>query len=233
VDENGRLHARVANHLDHSLSGVMVGAGQNWFDAGTLAPGETSSAFTLDLTPVNGAGIKGMPTIFNSGPMGPGVEEQRRYMALQAVFGWNGSVPPGTVVVAGWADQPLAAPGVPDLGHTERTTNLVWAALPVPVDLAKAQVPPGVVVGTRTGGPEFGRTPFGYSLSQGATTFSLTMPPVDPVQVAEVRLYTQIINSGRAWSLEVKNQQTGEWAPLDALAEQALPDWQRFVGAGG
>jgi hypothetical protein len=234
VDENGHLNAQVINRLDRPLSGVMAGSGQNWFDIGTLAPGETSVAFTLDLTPVGPEGFKGGPTIFNSGPTGPGLDAQRRWLTLQGVFGWNGGgVQSGTVVVAGWADQPLATPAVPDLGHTERSTNLIWEALPVPMDLAKAQVPPGVVLGARTSGPQFGRTPYGYSLSQGATTFSLIMPPVDPAHVAEVHVHIQALQGGGPWSLEVKNQQTGDWLPLGNSPEQTLPDWQRYVGAGG
>ena len=232
VDPNGNLTGTVANRLDRPVQGLQITAGGSWAEIGNLDPGQTSAPFSLDLSQINRMG-KGGPMFISSGP-GPGVNDQRREMVLSALFGWQREqVRPGAIMVAGWTDEPVAATGVPELGRMTQGTNLVFARAAIPADTARGEIPPGVVIGGHTSGPGFGRSPYGYSMSQGAHTFTMILPPVDPANVAEVKLHTQILGSTRGYSLAVKNQKSGQWVDLEAASVQTLKGWQDYVGAGG
>ncbi|HWI64845.1 MAG TPA: hypothetical protein VNT75_23695, partial [Symbiobacteriaceae bacterium] len=232
VDAEGNLTGTVVNRLDRPVRDVRITAGGRWESLGSLEPGQSSGAFRLNLTPQNMMG-KGMPLVRAQGGPGDAPDSQRQDDVLQAVFGWEQQVTAGTFLVTGWTDEPVAAPVVTDLGRMTGGTNLIYARAPIPVDPARGEVPPGVVVGTHTGGPRYGRYPGGYSLDQGAHVFSLILPPVDPTKVEVVNLHTPVMGSTRGYTLSVKNQQTGAWVKLENATVQPLSGWQELVGAGG
>lgn len=232
VNESGNLTGKVINRLDRPVRDLQVSAGGAWQSLGSIEPGQTTGTFTLDLAQAN-LGPKGMmgPRFFG---MEPGAVDPSAQSVMGAVFGWEGEwVRSGAILLAGWTDEPIVAPAVPELGRMQKGANLVYASAPIPVDPARGEVPPGVVVGVHSGGPGYGRVPYGYSLNQGAHTFSMMMPLVDPARVAEVKLHAQVLGSTRGYTLAVKNQKTGEWSALENLAIQPLQGWQNFVGAGG
>ncbi|HYF94516.1 MAG TPA: hypothetical protein VD969_20045 [Symbiobacteriaceae bacterium] len=233
VDQFGQLTGRIVNRLDRPVRDVQVAAGGDWESLGTLEPGQTSDEFTVDLAATN-FGPKGVPMMMAPGPQEYSPENERRSMVLNALFGWERQqATTGVIAVTAWTDEPVVTPAVPAIGRTTGGTNLIYAKAPIPADPAQGQVPPGVVVGVHSSGPGYGRSPYGYSLGQGAHTFSMILPPIDPAKVAEVKLHTQIMGSSRGWSVAVKNQKTGEWAELENQAVQTLKDWQTYVGAGG
>lgn len=232
VDDTGSLTGKLVNRLDRPLRDIRITVGGAWQDVGTLAPGESSGSFRLGLA--NIGNMKGVPMFMDFSGPNINVENQRRNAVMNAFFGWNGEqVQAGSIEVAGWTDQPLAEPGVPELGRMTRGANLVIVKAPIPFDTARGEIPPGVVVGVHTGGPGYGRSPYGYSLGQGAHTFSMTLPAVDPAKVAEVKLHAQVLGSSRGYDLSIKDQTTDKWVPLQSLAAQTLEGWQSYVGGGG
>jgi hypothetical protein len=235
IDEAGNLTGKLANRLDRQLRDVRITAGGAWVELGTLAPGETSRSFMLDLAGT-GRMDKGIPMFaVNFGGPVIDMESQRRNSVMNALFGWNGEqMEAGSIIVTGWTDEPLAKPAIAELGRMTQGVNLVLVKAPIPIDTARGEIPPGVVVGVHSGGPGFGRSPYGYSLGQGAHTFRMTLPAIDPAVVAEVKLHAQVIGVGsRGYDLSIKDQTSGEWVPLESTPVQALKTWQTYVGGGG
>jgi hypothetical protein len=236
VTDTGALTARVVNHLDRPVQGVQVALNGNWQIVGDLAPGASSQPVTVSLASANPKmnGGMGFRTVQFTGDSLDAMDQQRRYNVLNAIFGWEGTVMrSGSLVVTGWTDQPMADPKLPEMGRLTQGANLVYATLPVPIDLSTGDIPAGLITGIRTGGAGFGRSPFGYSLSQGNHTFQLTLPPFDPARVAEVNLHLSVMGNNGAWKVQAKNQKTGEWVELQAVERQALPNWHDLVGATG
>jgi hypothetical protein len=132
--------------------------------------------------------------------------------------------------VAGFTPQPLNPVNLPDLGRLVEGTNLVHATLPMQVDFAAGDLPPGIVQGVLTDGPGWGQSPSGYSIEQGRYTFNLQLPPIDKAKVAEMRLVMQRMGGG-TYKLAVKHQKGGQWVDLKSEGSQPLPNWQDFVGA--
>lgn len=233
VDDAGKLTGKLINRLDQNLRNVRITAGGSWAELDTLAPGQTSSAFVLDLAGDFRNG-KGVPMFIDYSGPNISAETQRRSAVMNALFGWNGEqVQTGSIVVTGWTDEPLAEPGVPDLGRMTRGANLVLVKAPIPFDAARGEIPPGLVVGVHSGGPGYGRSPYGYSLGQGAHTFRMTLPAIDPAKVAEVKLHAPVLGSSRGYDLSIKDQTTDKWVPLEAVSVQTLAGWQSYVGSGG
>ncbi|HYG60734.1 MAG TPA: hypothetical protein VD902_21880, partial [Symbiobacteriaceae bacterium] len=238
VSDQGELSARVVNRLAVPVNDLMVGYGSNWAMVGTLQPGATSDPFALALS----------QSLRNGGPMGweavrmrrnmqtqeDWMAEENRYQIMNAVFGYNGmNMTPGTVVASGWLDEPLATPNVPALGRAHQGGNLVWAVTPLPFDPASGNVPPGIAVAVRTGGSDAGRSPYGYSLSQGSHTFSLVVPAVNPANVAEVRLHLEALGKAGDYAVQIRNQKSGEWVKAANDSTQVLANWQELAGPGG
>jgi hypothetical protein len=230
----GSLTARVVNRLGQDLQNVAVTAGGDWARIGTVAAGQTSDPFTLDLATGGLQGFKnGIPFFPADGGSGMTMVDDRRQQVLSAIFGWDGSgLPAGSLAVVGWTGEPLVAPDLPELGRQTSGTNLVYLQMPIPVDAERGDVPPGVIVGGRTGGAGFGRSPYGYSLSQGTHAFRFVLPPLDPARVAELNLHLPVMANGGTYTLRLRDPKTGQMETLNARSVQSIANWQRFVGPG-
>lgn len=233
ITPEGNLTARVVNHLQQEVQDVAVTIGGTWVRVGTVGAGQTSEPFTIGMT-VNGPGVfkGGVPFFPVDGGSGPSMTDDRRQQVLVSIFGWEGTgLPAGNLAVVGWTAQPLVAPDLPELGRQTSGTNLVLLQMPIPVDSERGDIPPGAVVGVRTGGAGFGRSPYGYSLAQGTHSFRFVLPPLDPARVAEMNLHLSIVNGGN-YTLRLRNAKTGQMVTLNALSVQKIDDWQQFVGPG-
>jgi hypothetical protein len=234
VADSGELTGRVVNSLDQPVEGAYVMLNGTWVEVGTVQPGQASEPFTLSLTTKDPAVFKGGIPMRFVGDGGPTLEDDRKQTVLSAVFGWEGNLAtPGALTIVGWTPEPVAAPDMPDLGRQTRGTNLVYAEMAIPATNQWGDIPPGVVVGVLTGSTGgFGRSPYGYSLSQGTYTFRLALPQVDPARVASATLHLPFAGGG-SYGLRLRNQQSGEWVVLNAQPEQPLENWAQFVGPGG
>jgi hypothetical protein len=234
VSETGALTAMVVNHLDRPVEGVQMGFNGNWQPVGDLQPGAKSAPVVVTLGTFNPKGNPmGFQFVGNSTDRQDMLEDDRRRNVLSAVFGWEGNIMPGSLVVTGWTAEPMADPRLPELGRLTSGSNLLYAAMPVPIDLNTGDIPAGIVTAVRTGGAGFGRSPVGYSLSQGNHTFQLMLPAMDPARVAEVALHLQTFGSNGTWKVQAKNQSTGTWVDLETVERQVLPNWRDLTGSTG
>lgn len=238
--KDGMLTARVANKLGQTVSDVRVGLAGTSAQVGTLKSGETSQPFTLNMgTAVANPKLAMAGFSFLQPQFRPGVDDQgefqRRAAIWNAMFQFNREgVASGAVMVAGWADQPPVDPGLPELGRMYQGANLVYAAVPIPVDPATGDIPPGLIRGLPVDAKNLGRTPLGWMLPPGSYTFALQIPRFDPRRVAEVRLHLSPFGNGwGAFSVRARDQANDKWVDLAKENNQVLQDWENLLGKDG
>lgn len=241
MGENG-LKGRVVNKLDQPLSDVTVRLGGIAKNVGALEPGATSGEFELPLS-VTGLNPKEMEMLRMQGRM-PGneqfqVDAQRRQAVADAMFNHpDGSNRMGrSIVVSGWAAQPLVAPTLPDLGRMDQDANMIYAVLPMPSNVEGGEIPPGMVTAALIEAPDnHHMTERGtIQMGPGSYTYSLVLPVVDRSNIASMSLHLWAPND--AWferlSMEARNVKSGEWVKLKPAAVQELPNWQELFSDGG
>lgn len=234
-----KVTGRLLNRLNQPVRDIRLFTQMNSVEIGSLEAGARSEPFELAFS----GGILN-PKMAMRGGMPPGVfvasggpqdeTVYRREQIWNATLGYgNRQSMPGTITVGGWTDSPLGEVKLPDLGRVHQGGNLVWAALPIPLDPERGDIPPGVILGVPSGG-SFGRSPAGYHLQPGSSTFVFQVPPLNPARVAEVNLLVGIFGDiGQVATLSAKDRTSGAWVELKPDPQQVLADWQRFIGPEG
>lgn len=231
VDADGNLTARIVNRLDQPLSDVTIVTGSDAKRIGDLAPGAQSEVITLSLADA-GTGNPSRDFMMARNVLfgiTRSPDQARRNQVMEGVLlPDNARYATRDIRVAAFTPQPVTPVNLPDLGRLVEGTNLVHATLPIPVDFAAGDLPPGVVQGVLTDGAAWGESPMGYSIEPGLYTFSLQLPPIDKAKVAEMRLVLQSMQGG-PYNVAVKHQKEGQWVDLKSERSQSLPNWQDFV----
>lgn len=227
LEPNGLMTGRLVNRLDRDLHHVAIVTGQEPLKLGTLAAGATSEPIRIDLALMNpGRGGWGW------GWNGADPDETRRNILLNSFFETNSLRGGGGLSVVGFTETPLLEPELTDMGRLYQGTNMLYATLPIPVDVSEGNLPPGIVQGIPTDRNNLGNTPMGYILNQGSADFSLNLPAFDRAKVAEVNLHLTNYGGG-GYTMQVMNYRTGQWVKLDSMPVQVLPAWQDFISEAG
>ncbi|MFO7274695.1 MAG: hypothetical protein DIU55_007485 [Bacillota bacterium] len=225
------LTGRVRNGLPVPVTGVEVATAEDLASIGDLGPGEMSEPFTVGRAAGGSPDKRGpIPPIW-AGPPDPDADPRRQELRAYAWEAGMGRLGSGLLVM-GWTAEPLAELPVPDLGRRVAGANLVFAFHPLPAwtggDLA-----PGVILGRPVDADRvqlIGQN--AYYAPPGSHRFVLTLPPLEPEQVAEVAVDLQAPVREAVMSVFLRNQRTGEWLPLREQ-RTVLPDWQDYVLPGG
>lgn len=226
--QNNELTARLTNRLDQAVTNIEVAVAGSAEHIDRLEPGQTSEPFTLPLGDVGGRLAPGQGFAPNR-PAVEGGEEVRMSLVRDYVFNTAASRAGAGVLVAGWTEQPLAAPRLHNVGKLVQGANMVWSILPLPLGGEGADIPAGMVLGRPVDPQQVDWLPGGYMLRPGTHDFTLLLPPLDPAKVAAVELEVPMVMTVKA---AVKNQKTGEWLPVTD-SHFPLPAWREFVSPVG
>ncbi len=222
---------RIRNTLPVPVSGVEVGTAYDVVSVGDLAPGQTSEPFTAGRKARVDSGRKGPIPLPGTGTPDPDADPRREQLRAYVWESGQGRLGAG-VLVMGWTEEPLAQPPVPDLGRRVTGANLVYGFQPLPAP-ADGDLPAGVVLGRPVDAERvqlIGQNV--YWAPGGSHRFVLSLPVLDPGQVAEVTVDLQAPVREAVMSVYVRNQRTGEWELL-AGQRATLVDWQDYVLPGG